>query len=103
MGNFLKFQGLTFLTLLIFDFCFFLLCSAFLGEFFAFIILGFLNLGFVFKFCLALWKFYKGTYEEEKFSAKFAFAQFAKYFAEALFLGIWLILEAASALFSSLG
>ena len=102
MRNFLKFHGLTFLLLLVVDICFVLIFRDF-GFTFCAIVLGFLNFGFIFKFCLALWKFYKGRYEEQKFSAKFAIKEFVLYFVEAMFLGISLIAEAIGAVFSMLG
>lgn len=103
MRNFLKFQGLTFLVLLVFDIFFVLIFSNFFGLTFCAIVLCFLNFGFVFKFCLALWKFYKGKYEEQNFSAKFAIKEFSLYFIEAMILGISLLAEAIGAVFSMLG
>ena len=103
MRNFLKFQGLMFLTLLVFDICFILIFSRYFGITFCVIILGFLNFGFVFEFCLALWQFYKGTYKEQNFSSKLVIKEFALYFVKALLLGFWLILEAICAVFSALG
>ena len=103
MRNFLKFQGLAFLVLIVFDICFVLIFRKILGLTFCAIVLGFLNFGFVFKFCLALWKFYKGTYEQQNFTTKFAISEFALYFIEAMFLGISLIAEALGAVFAALG
>lgn len=103
MQNFLKFQGFTFLILLIFDICFILIFSEFFGVIFCGIILGFLNFGFVFKFCIALWQFHKGTYKEEKIGIKFAIKEFVLYFIKALLFGILLLVEAFGAFLSSLG